>query len=70
MEFRLYTDENACSAAVSLQQWHNRLGHINIGTITQMSSDNLVGRLNLSDRVINYVRCLGEGGGSTNITNS
>lgn len=49
MEFRRRIDECANTAAVSLQQWHRRLGHINVDCIKKMYNGSLVNGLNLSD---------------------
>lgn len=49
MQFRHRIDENANTAAVSLQQWHRRLGHINIEAIKKMCSEKLVDGVNLSN---------------------
>lgn len=49
MDFRLLIKECANTAAVSLQHWHRRLGHINIDTIKKMCKDNLVTGIDLSN---------------------
>lgn len=38
-----------CGSSESLQQWHRRLGHINIATIKSMIKNNVISGINLSD---------------------
>lgn len=49
MQFRRRFQEYANAAAVSLQQWHRRLGHINVDSIKKMCRDNLVNGVDLSN---------------------
>lgn len=52
MAFRMQMDESAfnCSAnSVSLQQWHRRLGHINVAAIKGMCKNGIVEGIDFSD---------------------
>lgn len=52
MVFRAKKNEHAyvCSTnSVSLQQWHRRLGHINVAAIKKMCNANIVDGINFSD---------------------
>jgi len=42
MVFRQFKNESANSATITLEQWHYRLGHLNLGAIKCMSSQNLI----------------------------
>lgn len=49
MDFRLRINDNANIAAVSLQHWHRRLGHINVETIKKMCKEGLVTGVDVSN---------------------
>ena len=48
LDFRLSINENANMAAVSLQHWHRRLGHVNVDSIKKMCKDGLVTGVDLA----------------------
>jgi len=51
MVFRQFKSESANSATITLEQWHYRLGHLNLGAIKRMSSQNLIECVNSSSDV-------------------
>lgn len=49
LDFRLRISEYANMAAVSLQHWHRRLGHVNVDSIKKMCNDGLATGVDLTD---------------------